>query len=71
MLAPDDGQSTGRKIMKVLAMTAVLVALAAPAFAGDMPQPMNASDIQWGPVPPVIPPGAELAVEIDVSSVAS
>jgi quercetin dioxygenase-like cupin family protein len=48
--------------MKVFVMTAVLVALAAPAFAGDMPQPMNASDIKWGPVPPVIPAGAQLAV---------
>ena len=34
--------------MRVFAMTAVLLALAAPAFAGDMPQPMNASDIKWG-----------------------
>ena len=48
--------------MRVFAMTAVLVAVAAPAFAGDMPQPMNASDIKWGPVPPVIPAGAQLAV---------
>jgi len=47
--------------MKVI-MTAVLVALAAPAFAGDMQQPMNASDIKWGPVPPNIPAGAQLAV---------
>jgi ketosteroid isomerase-like protein/quercetin dioxygenase-like cupin family protein len=35
---------------------------AAPASAGAMVQPMNAGDIKWGPVPPNIPAGAQLAV---------
>ena len=42
---------------------AVLIAtVALPALAADMPMPVNADAIQYGPVPPNIPPGAQLAV---------
>lgn len=41
---------------------ALLLAGSAVVMAADMPQPMNAGDIKWGPVPPNIPPGAQLAV---------
>jgi hypothetical protein len=32
------------------------------AFADDMPMPINADQVKWGPAPPNIPPGAQLAV---------
>ena len=41
--------------MKVLALSAVLAVVGATALAADMPQPMNAGDIKWGPVPPNLP----------------
>src|SRR5690349_13828723 len=28
----------------------------------EMKPPVNVGDIQWGPAPPVVPPGAQLAV---------
>jgi quercetin dioxygenase-like cupin family protein len=44
----------------------VLAALATAGFASlgvaDVPGPVQASDIKWGPAPPVLPKGAELAV---------
>ena len=41
---------------------AFLLASGATVFAADVPMPMNASDIKWGPAPPVIPQQVKLAV---------
>ena len=38
------------------------VALAQAASAENMPAPVNQSDIKWGPAPPIVQPGAKLAV---------
>ena len=46
-----------RSAVVLLAMT-----LAFPAFADDMKMPVNGADLKWGPVPPVLPKGAEIAV---------
>jgi hypothetical protein len=39
-----------------------LVISSAAAIAEQMPMPMNASDLKWGPAPNVLPPGARIAV---------
>lgn len=48
-----------RKLLPFVAIT--LVATSA-ALAQSMPKPVNATDLQWGPAPPVLPKGAQLAV---------
>ncbi len=42
----------------------ILVAAAAPSavWAADMPAPVQASEVKWGPAPPVLAPGAQMAV---------
>jgi hypothetical protein len=40
----------------------LLLAGTAIAFGQDMRPPINAGDVKWGPVPPNIPAGAQLAV---------
>ena len=39
-----------------------LVVSSATAIAQQMPMPINASDLRWGPAPNVLPPGAQIAV---------
>ena len=48
-------------------MTRPLIALAivlacSAAIADDMKMPLNSRDLEWGPAPPTLPKGAELAV---------
>jgi len=40
----------------------LLVATPCSALADDMKAPMNAKDLKWGPAPPALPKGAEVAV---------
>ncbi len=42
----------------------VLMALVAPAavWAADLPGPVQPEEIKWGPVPPVLPAGAKMAL---------
>jgi quercetin dioxygenase-like cupin family protein len=44
--------------------TWILVAAAAPSvlLAADMPAPVQPDEIKWGPAPPVLAPGAQMAV---------
>ena len=47
---------------------ALIVPNAAPQAAEmQMTPPVNVEDIQWGPAPPVVPPGAQLVVAGDPS----
>lgn len=39
-----------------------LLLIAVPALAQPMAAPVNSSDVKWGPAPPVLPKGAEMAV---------
>jgi len=39
-----------------------LVISGATAVAQQMPMPMNAGDLKWGPAPNVLPRGAQIAV---------
>ena len=39
----------------------VLSGVASISFA-DMPAPVNSADIKWGPAPPILPAGAQMAV---------
>jgi quercetin dioxygenase-like cupin family protein len=41
---------------------AFLLTSGALAIAQQMPMPMNAGDIKWGPAPNVLPAGAQMAV---------
>jgi quercetin dioxygenase-like cupin family protein len=43
-------------------VAAIQIMPASHAAEMQMKPPVNVEDIQWGPVPPVIPPGAQLAV---------
>ncbi len=52
---------SGRALMPLVIVTVAAVASGLVA-AGDMPGPMQASEIKWGPAPPNLPKGAELAV---------
>ena len=47
-----------------IARTLLLLTLsgAAAVSAADMPAPMQPEEIKWGPAPPVLAPGAEIAV---------
>jgi quercetin dioxygenase-like cupin family protein len=52
------------KLQRLLVGTLMLLTLsgAAALHAADMPAPMQANEIKWGPVPPVLPAGAKMAV---------
>jgi anti-sigma factor ChrR (cupin superfamily) len=39
-----------------------LLISSAIAIAQQMPMPMNAGEIKWGPAPKVLPPGAQIAI---------
>jgi uncharacterized RmlC-like cupin family protein len=47
---------------KLVLALGLLLAGTAIAFAQDMRPPINADDVKWGPVPPNIAAGAQLAV---------
>src|ERR1051325_2707472 len=40
----------------------VASALGSAALAADMPAVTSANEVKWGPAPPSLPPGAQLAV---------
>ena len=46
---------------RLIALAFVLVSTNG-VIAEDMKMPMNATDVKWGPAPPVFPKGAEIAV---------
>jgi anti-sigma factor ChrR (cupin superfamily) len=49
--------------MKTHAFILALAVLAGtPLFADNMPMPVNADGLKWGPAPPVFPKGAQIAV---------
>ena len=48
--------------LAVVAATQILPTAAPQAAEMQMKPPVNVEDIKWGPAPPVIPPGAQLAV---------
>jgi quercetin dioxygenase-like cupin family protein len=54
----------GRKQMKhkIVLAVGLLLAGSALGLAQDMRPPINADDVKWGPVPPNIPAGAQIAV---------
>jgi quercetin dioxygenase-like cupin family protein len=47
---------------KLVLALGLLLTGTAIAFTQDMRPPINADDVKWGPVPPNIPAGAQLAV---------
>jgi hypothetical protein len=47
---------------KVTLTLALLLAGCATAFAQEMRMPINADEVKWGPAPPNIPAGAQIAV---------
>ena len=47
---------------KIVLAAGLLLAGSAIAFAQDMAPPINADAVKWGPVPPNIPAGAQIAV---------
>ena len=46
----------------VVAAAQILPTAVPQAAEMQMKPPVNVEDIKWGPAPPVIPPGAQLAV---------
>ena len=52
--------------MKASVIFAIAIALPTAAAAADMAMPManatQSDDVKWGPAPPMLPPGAQLAV---------
>ena len=49
--------------MQKMKMAVVFLLIgSAIAIAQQMPMPINAGDIKWGPAPNVLPPGAQIAV---------
>jgi hypothetical protein len=46
----------------LLAGCATIAAVGAVAFAQEMQPPINADEVKWGPAPPNIPAGAQIAV---------
>src|SRR5215831_14940028 len=48
--------------LAVVAAAQILRTAAPQAAEMQMKPPVNVEDIKWGPAPPVIPPGAQLAV---------
>jgi anti-sigma factor ChrR (cupin superfamily) len=47
---------------RLMALAFILTCSSAASAADDMKMPANAGDLQWGPAPPVLPKGAEMAV---------
>ena len=45
---------------RLIALAIVLAC--SSAIADDMKMPINSGDLKWGPAPPTLPKGAELAV---------
>src|SRR4051794_41221604 len=45
-----------------LTALAFVLACATTAIADDMKMPMNSGDLKWGPAPPNLPKGADIAV---------
>jgi quercetin dioxygenase-like cupin family protein len=52
------------KSQRFFVRSLMLLALsgAAALYAADMPGPVQANEIKWGPAPPVLPAGAKMAV---------
>jgi quercetin dioxygenase-like cupin family protein len=52
------------KLQRLWVGTLMLLTLsgAAALYAADMPGPVQADEIKWGPAPPVLPAGAKIAV---------
>ena len=48
--------------MHVHSMMVALLLVVSPALADDMQMPVNASAMKWGPAPPILPKGAQMAV---------
>jgi anti-sigma factor ChrR (cupin superfamily) len=48
--------------VRSIALSLLLVTTGSCALADDMKMPMNAKDLKWGPAPPVLPKGAQVAV---------
>ena len=46
----------------LLASCATIATVGAVAFAQEMQPPINADEVKWGPAPPNIPAGAQIAV---------
>ena len=46
----------------LLAGCATIATVGAVAFAQEMQPPINADEVEWGPAPPNIPAGAQIAV---------
>jgi len=52
--------TTSRVALPVLALLAFSLAFA--VRAADMPLPLQAAEMKWGPAPPVLPAGAQMVV---------
>lgn len=50
------------RTFKTMACATLAMTMISFASAADMAGPLQASEIKWGPAPPVFPKGAELAV---------
>ena len=48
--------------VRTIALSFLLVLVGQCASAEEMKMPMNAKDLTWGPPPPVLPKGAQIAV---------
>lgn len=51
-----------KRLYSFWTVLALLLVVCSPAIAQNSHAPMNASDLTWGPVPPFLPPGAQIAV---------
>jgi quercetin dioxygenase-like cupin family protein len=51
-----------RSKFAVPAIALVAFGIACLASAADMPAPLQAAEMKWGPAPPVLPAGAQIAV---------
>jgi hypothetical protein len=49
-------------VRKLVLASVLLLMGSASVFAQEMPTPMNANDVKWGPAPKVFPAGAQIAV---------
>jgi quercetin dioxygenase-like cupin family protein len=45
-----------------MALALTVLGIACLARAADMPAPLQPAEMKWGPAPPVLPPGAQIAV---------
>jgi hypothetical protein len=48
--------------IKSISLSLLLLAIGQCAIAEEMKMPTNAKDLKWGPAPPVLPKGAQIAV---------